>query len=114
MTLDAGDEQSIHICLRVLDEVGRGLFSWDGYQRHSLVGGLEPNNLGTFYRCPARLVTTIALTLTTLCLLFLLGGSRGWTQEPQSARKELAWHPFYDSNDMTCELRFDIIGNPVK
>jgi hypothetical protein len=76
MTLDAGDEQFVHIRLRVLDEVGRGLFGGYSDQGYSLVRWLKPHNLGTLNRSPPRLITTITFTFTPFRLLLLFGSSR--------------------------------------
>ena len=76
MTLDAGNKELVCIRIGVLHEVRRGLLSRDGDQGYTLVGGLEPDDLGPFDGT-AGLVALVALPLTTLRLLFFLGGRRG-------------------------------------
>lgn len=112
MTLDAGDEQLVDICIRVLDEVWRRLFGRDSNEGHTLVGWLEPDNLGSFDWAAARFVTSIALAFTTLSLLLLLCSSGRRPKKAKSARKQLARHPFDDGDDMSSKLGLDFVGYP--
>lgn len=75
MTLDAGNKELVSICIRVLHEVRRSLLGRDGDQGYTLVGGLEPDDLGALDRA-ARFIATVTLTLATLCFLLFLGGGR--------------------------------------
>lgn len=85
VTLDTSNEQSISITLRVLDEIGRRLFSWDGDERDTLVGGLEPDDLGAFDDLGTLFLAMIAFTLAALSLLLFLRGSRRGPEKTKSA-----------------------------
>lgn len=74
VTLDASDEQLVGVRLRVLHEVRGRLLGGNSDEGNTLVGRLEPDNLGTLNRT-AGLITFVALPLTTLGLLFLLSRS---------------------------------------
>jgi hypothetical protein len=76
MALDAGNKKFVDICLGVLDEIWRGLFSRNGDQRYTLVSWLKPDDFGTFNGTSSRLITTIAFTFAPLSLLLLLSSSR--------------------------------------
>lgn len=76
MTLDTSNEQLVNVGVRVLDEVDWGLLSGNGDKGNTFVGRLEPNNLGALNRSTTLFITAITLSLTSLCLLLLLGGSR--------------------------------------
>lgn len=76
VTLDASDKEFVDIGLRVLNEIGRCLLSRDGYQRHTLIGGLEPDDLGTLDRSTTGFIATVTFTFSTLGFLLFLGGSR--------------------------------------
>jgi hypothetical protein len=80
MSLNTRNEQLINIRLRVLDEIGGCLFCGDGNERHPLIGGLEPNNLGAFNGSTSWFVPTITFPLASLRLLLLFGGSRRRTK----------------------------------
>ena len=75
MTLDAGDEQLVSVCLRVLHEVWGRLLGVNSNEGNTLVSGLEPNDLGTF-NGTTRLVALVTLSLATLRFLLLLRGCR--------------------------------------
>ena len=113
MALDTCYEQLVYIHIRVLYEVGWCLFCRYGDERNTLISRLEPDNFRSINRA-SRFITTVTLSLTTLCLLLLLGSGRRRAQETQSTREQLAWHALDHSNDVAGELRFDLISNPVK
>ena len=112
MTLDAGDEQLVGICLRVMHEVRGRLLSGDSNEGNTLVSRLEPDNLGAFNRA-TRLVTAITFTLTALSLLLLLGRCGRWTQQAQGTGEELSGHTLDNGDDVTGELRLHFVRDPV-
>lgn len=111
MTFDTSDEELVGIRLRVLNEVWWGLLSRDSDEWDTLVGRLEPDNLGTLDRT-SGFITAIALSLPAFSLLLLLGGRRRRAQQPKGAREELPWHAFDNSDDMAGELGLDFVGHP--
>lgn len=112
MTFDAGDEEFINVCLRVLNKVWRGLFCRDSDERYTLICRFEPNNLGSLNR-PPRFVASITLTLAAFSFLFFLCRSRGRPKKSESTGEELARHPFDNSHNMTSELRLYFVGYSV-
>ena len=111
MTLDAGNKQLVGICLRVLNEVGRSLLCGNSDEGNTLVSGFEPDDLGALDGT-TRLIALVALPLTTLSLLLLLRGSRRRPEEPKGAGEQLSRHALDHRDDMTSELRLDLIGYP--
>jgi hypothetical protein len=76
MTLDTRNKESVSVCLRVLNEVGRGLLSGDRNERDALVGRLEPDDLRPFRGLLFVILGTITLTFTSFSFLFFLRGRR--------------------------------------
>ena len=74
VTFDTSDEKLVCIRLRVLNEVRGRLLSRNSNEGNTLVGGLEPHDLGTLDG-PTRLIALIALPLAALSLLLFLRGS---------------------------------------
>lgn len=112
VALDASDEELVRIVLRVLNKVRRSLLSGDGNERHTLVGRLEPDDLGALDRA-ARLVALVTLALAALSLLLLLSSRRRRTEQAEGAGEELAGHALDNSNDVTSELRLDLVGDSI-
>lgn len=82
--LDASNENAIGIILMALDKVTGSLFSWDGNERHTLVGGLEPYDLWFILLAVLVMAARIAFTLLPLGLLFLFGSLAARPQQTQS------------------------------
>lgn len=112
MTLDASYKQFVHICVGVLDEIGRGLLRGNSNERDTLVSGLKPDNLGALNRSTTGLITSVSLTLTTFSLLLLLRGGRGRAEKAKCAGEELTRHPLNDSDDMPRKLGLHIVRHP--
>ena len=113
MTLDASDEQLVRVSFGILDKVGRSLLGGDGNEGHTLVGGLEPDDLGALNRT-TRFIALVTLALTTLGLLFLLGRRRRGAKETQSTREQLTGHTLDDGDDMASKLWLDVISDPTE
>ena len=86
------------------------MFGRNGNKRDTLIGGLEPNDLGAVNGAP-RFIATITLAFATFSFLFLLRGSGGRTQETQGAGKQLAGHSLHNGHNVTSELRLNFVGN---
>lgn len=112
MTLDAGNKQFVRVSLGVLDKVRRCLLCRNSNERNTLVSRLEPDDLWPFDRTTLLLFTTVTFTLATLSFLLLLGSSRRRTQKSESTREQLPRHALDDGDDMSSELRLDLVGNP--
>ena len=113
MTLDAGDEELVRIGFRVLHKVRWRLFSGDGNEGNTLVGGLEPDDLGTLDRT-TRLVTLVSFPLATLGFLLLLSRRRGRAEQTKRAGKQLTRHTLHDGDDMASILRLYIVCHPAQ
>ena len=113
MTLNAGNEQFVNVCFRILNEVWRSLFCRDSDEGYTLICRLEPNNLGSLNRT-ARFVASITFTFAAFSLLFFLCRCRRRPKESKSTGKQLAWHPFDDGHNMTSELRLNFVSYSVK
>lgn len=112
MTLNAGNEETIAVSFGVLDEVGGSLLGGDSNEGNTLVGGLEPNNLGTLDNFRAILLASVTLALSALSFLLLLGSGRGGTKKTECAGEELTRHAFDNGDDVTGILRLDFVGDP--
>ena len=112
MTLDAGHKELVSVTLRVLNEVGWCLLGGDGDERYTLVGGLKPDNLGTF-NGTARFIALVAFAFTAFRLLFFLGRCRRRTEKTESAREQLTRHALHDGDNVTGELWLHLVSDPT-
>ena len=111
MTFNAGDEQLVGVRLRILNEVLGRLLSGNGNEGNTLVGRLEPDDLGAFDRATG-LIALVTLPLATLCLLLFLRGRRRRTEPAQRSREQLTGHTLDDRHNVACKLRLHLVSDP--
>jgi hypothetical protein len=112
MTFDTRNKELVSVGFGVLNKVGRCLFSRDGNKRNTLVGRLEPNNLGSFNGSTARLLSAITFPFTPFSFLLLLGSGRGGAKQAQGTGKELTRHTFNNGHYVSRKLRLDFVSDP--
>ena len=113
MTFNAGDEQLVGVRLRILNEVLGRLLSGNGNEGNTLVGRLEPDDLGAFDRATG-LIALVTLAFATLSLLLLLRRSGRGAKETQRAREQLSRHTLYNGDDMAGKLGLDFVGDSAR
>jgi len=82
-----------------VDKISRRLFGWNGNQRNSLVGWLEPNNFWLIL-LPFMLAAVTAISRLPFSLLLLLGSLATRTEKTKRAREHLPSHTLNYGDDV--------------
>ncbi|KAI6772177.1 hypothetical protein HG530_003135 [Fusarium avenaceum] len=107
--LYAGHKDSIRIVLVLLDKVAGGLLSGDSNKGYTLVGRLEPNNLGLLLLARLGVARVAAFTGSPLSLLLLFGSLTAGAEQAESTGKHLTSNTLNDSNNMASVQRLLLI-----